>query len=164
MLERHPRWQARVNALQAIDGIGPVTALTWALEIATPERFRSAKAATSDCGLTSALRESAGQQKRGPLSKQRNRHLQSALIEAGQIAPLVNEKLREVHAKPNRRAGTPIGRRWQWRASQVGISIFLAGEAEVGSGGDQPAKEYPARLIRVKGSTELNSVHNGPPL
>src|SRR5207247_5793591 len=41
MLERHPRVQARVEALQAIDGVGPVTALSWALEVADPERFAS---------------------------------------------------------------------------------------------------------------------------
>lgn len=82
-----------------------MTALTWALEISTPERFHSAKAAMSYCGLTSALRESAGQQKRGPLSKQRNRHLQSALIEAAKIAPMVNEKLREVHRKTKDKGG-----------------------------------------------------------
>jgi len=105
MLEQHPRLQARINALQAIDGVGPVTALTWALEIATPERFGSSKAAMSYCGLTSALRESAGQQKRGPLSKQRNRHLQSALIEAAKIAPMVNETLREVHRKAKDKGG-----------------------------------------------------------
>jgi hypothetical protein len=50
----------------------------------TPERFASIKAALSYCGLTSALRESAGQQKRGPLSKQRNRHLQSRAFLAKQ--------------------------------------------------------------------------------
>jgi transposase len=105
MLERHPRLQARIEALQAIDGVGPVTALTWALEIATPERFQSVKAAMSYCGLTSALRESAGQQKRGPLSKQRNRHLQSTLIEAAKIAPMVNETLREVHRKAREKGG-----------------------------------------------------------
>jgi transposase len=105
MLERHPRLQARVNALQAIDGVGPVTALTWALEIATPERFGSIKAAMSYCGLTSALRESAGQQKRGPLSKQRNRHLQSVLIEAAKIAPMLNEKLKEAHRKAKEKGG-----------------------------------------------------------
>lgn len=99
MLERHPRLQARVEGLQQIDGVGPVTALTWALEIATPERFVSNKKVLSYCGLTSALRESAGQQKRGPLSKQRNRHLQSVLIEAAKIAPMCNEKLKEVHQK-----------------------------------------------------------------
>jgi transposase len=105
MLERHPRLQARVEALQTMDGVGPVTALTWALEIATPERFRSIKAAMSYCGLTSALRESAGQQKRGPLSKQRNRHLQSVLIEAAKIAPMLNEKLKQVHTKAKDKGG-----------------------------------------------------------
>ena len=105
MLERHPRLQARVEALQTIQGVGRVTALTWALEIGTPERFASIKAAMSYCGLTSALRESAGQQKRGPLSKQRNRHLQSVLIEAAKIGPAVNEKLRAVHQRATLKGG-----------------------------------------------------------
>ena len=105
MLERHPRLRARVEALQAIDGVGPVTGLTWALETATPERFASIKAAMSYCGLTSALRESAGQQKRGPLSKQRNRHLQSVLIEAAKMAPMLNEKLKEVYTKAKEKGG-----------------------------------------------------------
>jgi transposase len=99
MLERHPRLQARVDALQTIDGVGPVTALTWALEIATPHRFSSIKMAMSYCGLTSALRESAGQARRGPLSKQRNRHLQSVLIEAAKMAPPRNAKLNEIYQK-----------------------------------------------------------------
>ena len=97
MLEGHPRLQARIECLQQIDGVGPVTALTWALEVGTPKRFGSLKKAMSYCGLTSALRESAGKQKRGPISKQRNRHLQCVLIEAAKIAPLYNEKLRETH-------------------------------------------------------------------
>jgi transposase len=105
MLERHPRLQARVKALQEIDGVGPVTALSWALETGTPERFPTIKAATSYCGLTSAFRESAGQQKRGPLSKQRNAHLQSVLIEAAKIAPMLNEKLKEVHRKAKEKGG-----------------------------------------------------------
>ena len=99
LLERHPQLQARVAALQTIDGVGAVTALTWALETGTPERFRSIRRALSYCGLTSALKESAGQQKRGPLSKQRNRHLQSVLIETAKLAPMYNEKLRAVHQK-----------------------------------------------------------------
>jgi transposase len=99
LLESHPELRARVEALERIDGVGPVTALTWALEIATPSRFRSIKRALSYCGLTSALRESAGQSRRGPISKQRNRHLQSVLIEAAKLAPMYNEKLREVQQK-----------------------------------------------------------------
>jgi transposase len=105
MLARHPALESRVKALCRIDGVGPVTALSWALEAATPERFPSIKHAMSYCGLTSALRESAGQQKRGPLSKQRNPHLQSALIETAKLAPMYNEKLKEVHRKTVEKGG-----------------------------------------------------------
>jgi transposase len=82
MLGQHPRLQARVEALRKIDGVGPVTALSWALEVGDPSRFSSIKRAVSYCGLASALRESAGQQKRGPLSK---------------IGVMYHQKLREVH-------------------------------------------------------------------
>jgi transposase len=97
LLAQHPRLQARVEALRKIDGVGPVTALSWALEVGDPARFSSIKRAVSYGGLASALRESAGQQKRGPLSKQRNRHLQTVLIEASKIGVMYHPKLREVH-------------------------------------------------------------------
>jgi transposase len=99
MLNRHPLLANRVQMLQSIKGVGPITALTWALEIADPARFSSVKKAMSYCGLTSAQRESAGKSKRGPLSKQRNAHLQNVLIEAAKVAPLWNPGLREVHQK-----------------------------------------------------------------
>ncbi len=104
MLERHPLLQQRVAALQTIEGVGPVTALTWALETGTPKRFASIKHVQSYAGLTSAFWESAGKQKHGPISKQRNAHLQSVLIEAAKLAPLHNEKLKAVHQK-HRAAG-----------------------------------------------------------
>ncbi len=99
MLENHGRLRARVEALRKIDGVGPVTALTWALEVGDPKRFPSIKDAVSYCGLVSALRESAGQTKRGPLSKQRNPHLQSMLIEAAKMAPGLNDKLAKVYQR-----------------------------------------------------------------
>jgi transposase len=105
MLERHPVLRARVAALRQIDGVGLVTALSWALEVATPERFPSIKQAMSYCGLTSALRESAGKQQRGPLSKQRNAHLQSVLIETAKLAPMHNQTLKEVHRKVSEKGG-----------------------------------------------------------
>jgi transposase len=99
MLSRHPALQTRVGKLAAIDGVGPVTALTWALEVGDPERFSSIKHALSYCGLTSALRESAGKEKRGPISKQRNAHLQPVLIETAKLAPQFNETLKAVKEK-----------------------------------------------------------------
>ena len=87
----------RVQRLMTIRGIGEVTALTWALEIGDPWRFDSIRQAISYCGLCSAQRESAGKEKRGPISKKRNKHLQTMLVEAAKLAPHWNPQLAVVH-------------------------------------------------------------------
>jgi transposase len=89
----------RVKRLQSIQGVGEVTALTWALEIADPGRFPSIGQAQSYCGLTAALNSSAGKQTRGPISKQRNPHLQTVLIEAAKLAPRWNSTLAKLHER-----------------------------------------------------------------
>jgi transposase len=89
----------RVERLMTITGIGEVTALTWVLEIGDADRFNSVKQAVSYCGLCSAQKESGGKEQRGPISKKRNKHLQTVLIEAAKLAPRWNEQLAEVHAK-----------------------------------------------------------------
>jgi len=91
--------QKRVQRLMSIEGIGEVTALTWVLEVGEPTRFSSSRHAISYCGLCSAQHESAGKEQRGPISKQRNKHLQTALIEAAKLAPLWNEQLAKLHEK-----------------------------------------------------------------
>ncbi len=53
----------------------------------------------SYCGLTSALVESAGKRQRGPISKQRNVHLQTVLVEAAKLAPRWNPQLAAVHER-----------------------------------------------------------------
>jgi len=93
----HPDLQARVGRLMTIPGVGQVTALTWALEIGEPERFSGVRKAVSYCGLCSAQDESGEHSRRGPLSKQRNAHLQTVLIEAAKLAPRWNPWLAEVH-------------------------------------------------------------------
>ena len=92
----HPLLKERVEKLQSIKGVGPVTALTWALEIAEPARFRNERRAISYCGLCSAERASAGIHKRGPLSKQRNPWIQTMLVEAAHIAVRYNPELRAI--------------------------------------------------------------------
>lgn len=89
----------RVNRLMTIKGVGELMALTWVLEIAEPHRFRSARQVISYCGLCSAQHESAGKELRSPISKKRNKHLQTMLIEAAKIAPLWNEQLSQLHEK-----------------------------------------------------------------
>jgi transposase len=96
-LVEHPRLAERVQRLMTIDGVGEITALTWALEIGDPCRFSNAGQAASYCGLTTALCISADKQQRGPLSKQRNAWLQSTLIEAAKLAPRWNPQLKQVY-------------------------------------------------------------------
>jgi transposase len=98
-LENHPILKNRIERLMSIPGVGVVTALTWALEIDDPHRFSSHKKVVSYCGLCSALRESAGKIARGPLSKQRNKHLQTILVEAAKLAPRWNPQLQMVYEK-----------------------------------------------------------------
>src|ERR1700733_232318 len=91
--------QQRVERLLSIRGVGPITALSWALEVSDPQRFSSIGDAVSYCGLTAAFRSSAGKQQRGPISKQRNAWLQTVLIEAAKLAPRWNPQLAALHAR-----------------------------------------------------------------
>jgi transposase len=134
LLQSHGLLSGRVEALQKTDAVGPVTALTWALEVGHPERFASIKQAVSYCGLASALRESAGQSKRGPLSKQRNHHLQSVLIEAAKIAPSLNSKLAAVYqrasAKGHKNRATVVVARKLVAYLLAADRAFFAAQAE----------------------------------
>jgi transposase len=86
-LERDPQLLERVERLMTIPAVGPITALTWALEVGEAMRFSSIKKAISYCGLCGAQKSSGNTTVRTPLSKQRNRHLQTTLIEAAKMAP-----------------------------------------------------------------------------
>jgi transposase len=94
-----PTLTQRVERLASIPGVGEITALTWALEIADANRFSSSADVMSYCGLTSALKSSAGKEQHGPISKQRNAWLQTALIEAAKLAPHWNSQLKAVHQR-----------------------------------------------------------------
>ncbi|HET7438299.1 MAG TPA: IS110 family transposase, partial [Nitrospira sp.] len=86
-LQRDPLLVTRVRRLQTVPGVGPITALTWALEMGDISRFRSIPQAISYCGLCGDEKRSAEKVMRTPLSKQRNKHVQSVLIEAAKLAP-----------------------------------------------------------------------------
>ncbi len=98
-LKENPLIQQRVKRLMTIPGVGEITALTWILETGESERFGSIKQAVSYCGLCSAQHQSAGKEHRGPISKKRNKHIQTILIEAAKIAPIWNPQLADVYRK-----------------------------------------------------------------
>lgn len=101
----HPALWQRLELLKTVGGVGTVTALTWALEIDTPHRFSSIKDAQSYCGLCSSEHTSAGKQWRMPLSKERNPHLQTILIEAAKLAPSRHPHLKAAHDKALNKPG-----------------------------------------------------------
>ena len=98
-LERDPMLAERLKRLRTVPGVGPITALTWALKIGDVARFRSIKQATSYCGLCGAERSSADNAMRMPISKQRNKHIQHVLVEAAKLAPRLNHELAQLHEK-----------------------------------------------------------------
>jgi hypothetical protein len=85
-LQRDPVLADRTKRLRKVPDVGPISALTWALEIGDVSRFRTIKQAISYCGLCGDERSSADMAMRMPLSKQRNKHIQRALVEAAKLA------------------------------------------------------------------------------
>jgi transposase len=103
----------RIERLMTIPAVGPITALTWALEVGDVGRFSSIKKAISYCGLCGAERSSGESMQRTPLSKQRNRHLQTILIEAAKMAPRNSRPWPRSMIARDRKA-MPIDPRWLW--------------------------------------------------
>ena len=102
-LERDPLLAERLERLRTIPGVGPITALTWALEIGDVSRFQSVKQAISYCGLCSAEKSSADKLVRMPISKQRNKYIQQVLVEAAKLAPRYNHELALVYEREQQR-------------------------------------------------------------
>ena len=102
-LERDPLLADRIRRLRTVPGVGPITALTWALEMGDVSRFRTLRQAISYCGLCGDERSSADKVMRMPLSKQRNKHLQRVLVEAAKLAPRLSPELALVHEKEKQR-------------------------------------------------------------
>jgi transposase len=102
-LQRDRLLAERVDRLMSIPGIGPITALTWALEIGEVQRFSSIKKALSYCGLCGAEKSSGNTVQRTPLSKQRNKHLQTTLIEAAKMAPRYSPTLALLYDREKQR-------------------------------------------------------------
>lgn len=98
-LQQDRMLEERVERLMSIPAVGPITALTWALEVGEVQRFSSIKKAISYCGLCGDQRSSADHTQRTPLSKQRNKHLQTTLIEAAQMAPRYSPTLAQLYDK-----------------------------------------------------------------
>lgn len=91
------------RAAVTVHGIGFITALIWLLEIGDMSQFPSVKHVVSYCGLCSGQDRSAGVQKYSPISKRRNKHRQSQLVEAVTLPPRWNPDLAMVYEREKQR-------------------------------------------------------------
>jgi transposase len=98
-LQRDPLLAERIKRLRTVPGVGPITALTWALEMGEVSRFPSIREAISYCGLCGDEKSSADKVIRTPLSKQRNKHIQRVLVEAAKLAPRQDHNLAFVYER-----------------------------------------------------------------
>ena len=99
--EAHP--QARL--LMGQPGVGPITALAFALTIGDVSRFRHSGQVASYVGLVPREHSSGGKQRLGSISKQGNRFLRQLLVEAAQSVTRLDEGFRKqyqarCHHKP----------------------------------------------------------------
>jgi transposase len=89
--EQHP--QARL--LRTQPGVGPITALAFAVTIGDPARFGRGKQVASYLGLIPREHSSGGRQKLGAISKQGNGFLRMLLVEAAQTVTRKDEGFRK---------------------------------------------------------------------
>jgi transposase len=147
-LERDPLLKERIRRLRTVPGVGPITALNWALEMGDISRFRSIKEAVSYCGLCGDERSSADKVMRMPLSKQRNKHIQHVLVEAAKLAPRQSAELALLHQKAmekgNRnRATLAVARKmvaWRLAVDRENREFIPAEQREARAAQGLPAK------------------------
>jgi len=81
-LARTPRLRKSVAALDAHAGVGPVTAMAFALEVFNPERFRDGKGIGGYTGLAPKVSQTGATRREGPLMKTGRGELRALLVEA----------------------------------------------------------------------------------
>ena len=95
----------RVELLKTVPGVGELTAYLLLCEIGDIKRFPSHKKLCSYAGITPTIRESAGHRFEGRITKQGNRYIRWAIVEAAQFAPRQDPALLAFFARLEDRRG-----------------------------------------------------------
>jgi transposase len=103
-VERAAYADPQARLLMSQPGVGPVTALAFALTVGDVARFRHSKQVASYLGLIPSEHSSGGKQRLGAITKQGNSFMRLLLVEAAQSATrhdpqFKREYLRRCHAK-----------------------------------------------------------------
>jgi transposase len=129
---------AVARLLQTHPGVGPITALAYALTLGEVERFAHSRQVVSYLGLNPAEHSSGGRQHLGAISKQGNPMLRSLLVEAGQSAARLVPELQRAyqrlrHRKHSSVAKVMVARKlavrlyWMWKTEQPYAAARMQG-------------------------------------
>ncbi len=129
----------RVAALlQTHPGVGPITALAFAVTLGEIQRFRHSRQVVSYLGLNPSEHSSGGRQRMGSISKQGNTMVRSLLVEAGQSAARLDTELKRAyqrlkHRKHSSVAKVMVARKlavrlyWMWKSEQPYAATRMQG-------------------------------------
>lgn len=92
-----------VQRLMTHPGVGPVTALAFALTLGPAERFRRGKQVASYFGLIPSEHTSGGKQRLGHISKQGSSFVRGLLVEAAQSAVRLEPQMRREYQRLSQR-------------------------------------------------------------
>lgn len=96
--------------LQTHPGVGPITALAFAVTLGTIDRFAHSKNVVSYLGLNPAEHSSGGRQKLGSISKQGNPMVRSLLVEAGQSSARLVPELKRAYQRLKHRRHSAVAK------------------------------------------------------
>ena len=91
-------------------GVGPVTALAFAVTIGPVGRFRKSKQVVSYLGLNPQEHSSGGKQRLGSISKQGSSLMRFLLVEAAQTASRMDEELKRNYQRLKFRRGSSLAK------------------------------------------------------
>jgi transposase len=129
---------AVARLLQTHPGVGPITALAYALTLGEVERFAHSRQVVSYLGLNPSEHSSGGRQRLGSISKQGNPMLRRLLVEAGQSAARLVPELQRAyqrlkHRKHSSVAKVMVARKlavrlyWMWKSEQPYAATRMPG-------------------------------------
>ncbi|TVL96336.1 MAG: IS110 family transposase [Candidatus Brocadia sp. WS118] len=146
-IRHHAKEDPLSSLLQTIPGIGAQFALLVRYEIDQIERFRTAKKLVSYAGLAPSTYSSGGKTRHGGITKQGNKWLRWAFVEAAQRAPLTSPYFKQYYERIKDRAG--------WDRARVATARKIA-EAVFGVMKNQQVyQEHLLGQLPSKGSSRL---------
>lgn len=109
-VQKQAAQQPAAVVLMQQPGVGPVTALAFALMVGEVQRFRRSRDLVSYVGLNPSEDSSAGKQRLGHISKQGNTLVRWLLVQAAQTASRSDAELRRAYRRLVFRRGKPVAK------------------------------------------------------